>query len=140
MGDFNDEVNINPISTFFSSLQIHNVIHTLFPTEYQKAPCTFTRGRSTIDAMFATQGVQALRGGYLPPHYFESDHVPIWADFYLETIFGTNRPLQPPLQCRRLKNEDPRVVKNSMLNTTNYFFSINCQQQSTISSPTYPSP
>ena len=116
MGDFNDDINTDPISSFFTSLQMHNVLHTLFPTHYTAAPHTFTRGHSQIDAIFATQGIQALRGGYLPAHYFDSDHAPIWADFHIESIFGNKRPQQTPLHCRRLKNEDPRIVHK--FNTT----------------------
>ena len=111
MGDFNEEVTKPPISTFFKELNMHNVLHTLFPSSYTSSSHTFNRGHSTIDAIFATQGLAATRGGYLPSHIFDSDHKTIWIDLQLHAVFGNKKLLQPPLNCRRLKNEDPRVVK-----------------------------
>ena len=34
MGDFNDDVTTQPISNFFTSLQMHNLLQTLFSTQY----------------------------------------------------------------------------------------------------------
>ena len=111
MGDFNDDVTQPPITNFFNSLQMHNVMHTLFGPQYLQSPCTYARGNSKIDAIFATQGINAIRGGMLPHHTFDSDHMALWVDLQFQSIFGTGHIQQVPLQKRRLKNEDPRIVK-----------------------------
>ena len=111
MGDFNDNVTQPPISNFFESLQMHNTLLTLFGQQYYSSPCTYTRGNSKIDAIFATQGISAVRGGMLPSHTFDSDHTPLWIDLQFHSIFGTKHLHPTPLPQRRLKNEDPRIVK-----------------------------
>ena len=111
MGDFNDNINQPPISTLFSSLGMHNVLASLFPSTYSQSPQTYIRGSSTIDGIFATQGVVAEKGGYLEMSRFDTDHRPIWIDISIQSIFGTTSSPQIPLQCRRLKNDDPRTVK-----------------------------
>ena len=101
MGDFNEEVTKPPISTFFDSLQMHNTLHSLFGPQYTNAPRTYTRGTTTIDAIFATRGIQAIRGGMLPHHTFDSDHTPLWIDIQFNSIFGTKHVQQTPLPQRR---------------------------------------
>ena len=110
MGDFNDNVIQPPISNFFETLNMHNLLHSLFEDVYHQAPNTFTRGKGSIDAIYATHSIQAIRGGYLPSHTFDSDHKTIWVDIQFRSIFGSKTLQQTPLQCRRLKNEDPRIV------------------------------
>ena len=121
MGDFNEDVTKPPISIFFTELQMHNILHTLSPSLFTSSSSTFNRGHTPIDAIFATQRLYASRGGYLPSHVFDSDHKTIWIDLQLNMVFGNNKLSQPPLNCRRLKNEDPRVVKNST-HYINHFF------------------
>ena len=110
MGDLNEPITQAPISTFFSDLGLHNILLNHLEAEYFKLPYTYARGRQIIDGVFATAGISATRGGYLPSHTFDSDHTPIWFDLNLSSVFGTNHNIQLPLQCRRLKNEDPRTV------------------------------
>ena len=111
MGDFNDPVTQAPISAFFTSLGMHNILHSYLGSNYTSSPVTYNRGNSIIDGAFASHGISATRAGYLPSHSFESDHTPIWFDLSLPLIFGTTSNIQLPLHCRRLKNEDPRVVQ-----------------------------
>ena len=110
MGDFNDEITQAPISTFFHSLDMHNII--LSHSSHLPLQChTYIRGHTTIDGVFATRGISASQTGYLPAHHFDTDHNAIWMDIALSSVFGHSNKIQPPLQCRRLKNEDPRVVE-----------------------------
>ena len=120
MGGFNEDVSKSPISTFFQSLNMHNLIYTLFPATYHLAPHTFDRGNGAIDAIFATQGIQATRGGYLPSHIFESDHRTLWADIQLTSIFGTKKQHQLPFNCRRLKTKTPELSTSLITNITHY--------------------
>ena len=112
MGDFNDDITTPPISNFFASLGMHSILLSLFQHKFAQAPQTYYRGHSTIDGIFATPSIQAVRGGYLTPYLLESDHRPIWIDLSISSIFNSNSAPQTPLHCRKLKNEDPRTVLN----------------------------
>ena len=109
MGDFNGDITSPPLSSFFQSLGLHNLLTSLFP-DLTTAPPTYSRGHATIDGIFATQGVTAMQGGYLDTTLFTTDHTPIWVDLNLKSIFGSSPNIITPLNCRRLKIEDPRVV------------------------------
>ena len=111
MGDFNDDITQPPVTSFFQSLSMHNLLLTLFHQHFHNSPFTYQRGTSIIDGIFATHGITAERGGYLDSLRFESDHRPIWVDIHLHKVFGSNTPPLTPLHCRRLKNEDPRTVQ-----------------------------
>ena len=111
MGDFNEDITQPSISSFFTSLHMHNLLHSLFNDEYLSSQCTFNRGTSILDGIFATQGIEAIRGGYLSDTLFESDHNPVWVDISIHSVFGNSSNPLTPHHCRRLKNEDPRVVQ-----------------------------
>ena len=110
MGDFNDDINKPPISNFFDDLDMKNLLSNIHDFNPSNQQSTFNRGHATIDGIFATHGISAIRGGYLNAHCFDTDHKPIWIDLPLHSVFGTTNPPLTPHHCRRLKNEDPRVV------------------------------
>ena len=110
MGDFNEDITLPAITNFFSSLNMHNVLHTLHPSLFNSSIHTHSRGKTIIDGIFASRAIVALKGGLLEDHTFDSDHKPLWVDLSLDAIFGSNNPPFIPPHCRRLKNEDPRVV------------------------------
>ena len=111
MGDFNQSVSHPSITSFFSSLGMHNLLSTLFPDSYPPPIYSHQRGTSIIDGIFATHDINAIKGGFLAEHLFDTDHKPVWVDLSLSSIFGLNVPPLLPLHRRRLKNEDPRIVK-----------------------------
>ena len=110
MGDFNEDTTLRVITSFFTSLGMHNLLHTLHSDLYTSSLHSHSRGKTLIDGIFATQGISVIRGGILEEHKFESDHKLLWVDLSFSSIFGTHNPPFIPPHCRRLKNEDPRVV------------------------------
>ena len=110
MGDFNHAVDSREIQQFLTSTQLHNIHQTLNP-EYSSNNPTHDRGSETIDAIFATPGIQATRGGFLEFKTFPTDHRAIWCDISFHSIFGHIPPNITPPMRRILKCEDPRVVK-----------------------------
>ena len=110
MGDFNQDVSHHSITSLFSSLGMHNLLATLFPTSYPPPIHSHQRGTSIIDGIFASHGIHAIKGGFLADHLFSSDHKPIWADISISSTFGAEPPPLLPPHRRRLKNEDPRIV------------------------------
>ena len=142
MGDFNEDVTSPPISTFFASLHMRNLLSSIQDNHNLDHQPTFSRGNSTIDGIFATHGILATRGGYLHSHSFDTDHKPIWIDIPLQSVFATTNPPVIPLHRRRLKNEDPRVVNkfnteyNRLLIKHNLHQAINSLTQSSPTSLT----
>ena len=103
MGDFNEDITLHTISSFFLSLGMHNILQNLHPHLFSASMHSHSRGKTIIDGIFSTQELFAIQGGLLPEHTFESHHKPLWVDIPLDTIFGTNNPPLIPLHCRRLK-------------------------------------
>ena len=116
MGDFNEDITHQSITSFFSDLGMHNILATLFTDQYPPPIHTHQRGTSIIDGIFASHGINATQGGFLEEHIFDTDHKPVWADISMSSIFGTETPPLLPHNRRRLKNEDPRIVNK--FNTT----------------------
>jgi hypothetical protein len=108
-GDFNEDVRGRNIKTYFHKLDMRELIHD---QHGNKAPNTYIDGSTPIDGIFGTQGIQALFSGYSAFTWgMYSDHRLLWIDIDMESILGTN---QPPLwkpQARRLKCENPTLVK-----------------------------
>ena len=74
-------------------------------------PPTCERGSVQIDFMFISPGIRIYRAGFLPFGKYPGDHRAIWIELVTEDILGTNpEPLRKP-EARRLKLQDPRIVK-----------------------------
>ena len=110
MGDLNHTLDSNVITQFLSSLNLHNIHQSLHPQFHINIP-TYDRGTKTIDAIFATPGIVASKGGFLAFKRFPTDHRALWCDISFQTIFGHIPPNITPASRRRLKCEDPRIVK-----------------------------
>ena len=109
MGDFNYAMDSRTIASFQSSLNLHNIHKSLHNNYHANIP-THDRGSKAIDAIFATPGIVAPKGGYLAFQQFPMDHRAIWCDIKFSHLFGHNPPTITPPPKRRLKCEDPRVV------------------------------
>ena len=74
-------------------------------------PPTCERGSVQIDYIFSSPGLRIYRAGFLPFGKYPGDHRAIWVEFMTEDILGINpAPLNSPT-ARRLKLQDPRIVK-----------------------------
>jgi hypothetical protein len=71
-------------------------------------PATFQLGSIPIDGIFGTPGLMDSRGGYMEA---PGDHLGIWVDIPKEEVFGQSTSKWVPEASRRLKCDDPRVVK-----------------------------
>ena len=72
---------------------------------------TYQRGYNKIDGIFISHNVTIQKAGYLPFGYFPLDHRGIWIDLKHSQLLGfqLNPIIQP--QVRRLKTNDPHVLK-----------------------------
>eukprot|EP00979_Chaetoceros_neogracilis_P017703 scaffold10267_cov270-Chaetoceros_neogracile.AAC.1 len=79
---------------------------------YENAPKTYKRSKdSPLDCFFVSPIIQAKRGGYLSFRKLVGDHRGLYLDIPTVFLLGYNLPLCISPSARRLKMNDPRVVK-----------------------------
>ena len=81
------------------------------------ALATYQRGSKPIDTILATSGVRVTQAGYLPFGEGVGDHRPLYVDIEIVLVLRTHLSQVTSAAGRRLKLQDPRVVKkyNSVL-------------------------
>ena len=142
MGDFNHVVDSDIMTNFMNQHHLHNIHHTLHPTFHSRIP-THERGSRTIDGIFGSPGITAIRGGFASFKAFPTDHRLLWCDISHHTIFGVPKLIITPHARRRLKCEDPRVVKSfckryHKLLQDNHLFSSATRLKTSIQGPLTP--
>ena len=97
-GDWNCDLNdreskVNTMMNSFAGLR------EVMIDWYDKGPNTHMRGSTTIDGIYATEGISILRGGYTTIEDSPSNHRWIWVDIEEDGIVGTRRDdYIPPLE------------------------------------------
>ena len=90
MGDFNMPLNgTSKLEKELKNRGIMDVIRSSY--EYLEAPNTQQRGSQPIDAIFASETIQVVRGGYDKGRPEISDHRMIWADVTMDSLLGIDR-------------------------------------------------
>lgn len=84
-------------------------------------PETYSAGATPIDEIFVSSTLNISGAGYLEHGSTQGDHRPIWIDVHKETALGTKYPDLPSHKARRLKCQDPRIVKR-YLKTLDRFY------------------
>jgi hypothetical protein len=108
LGDFNEDVRGRTIRTFFSDLDMRELILDLHGNN---APNTFGGGSLPIDGIFGTRHLQPSAGGYTAVNWgIPTDHRMLWLDINMESIFGEALTNIWKPHIRRLKCNDPRTV------------------------------
>lgn len=108
-GDFNDDLNDEngEIRKFMKALGLREVLLEALG----KGPATYNRGRTTIDGIFCTEGIEINNGGYISFENSPSDHRWPWIDIKERNITGKNRKEFTPPIDRRATSKIPRVKK-----------------------------
>ena len=79
---------------------------------YEEAPKTHLRSQDApIDGIYCSPNLKAQHSGYLAFSSLGGDHRGLWVDIPEILLFGYNPPTSSMAHARRLKLEDPRVVK-----------------------------
>ena len=116
-GDWNCDVTSDQ---FLSSFQLRNLIPGITHIHDPNiAPPTFSRGSKPIDEIFVSSSLTINKCGYLEQGSTLSDHRPIWIDLDKDDAFGSKLPPSMSFKARRLKCNDPRIIKryNDLLET-----------------------
>lgn len=108
MGDWNEDVQSTNIKRWMNVFGLEEAI------TYQhdgRAPATYQRGKRPIDGIFVSPNLIPDRSGYLPFGMLPGDHRGIWMDIEKKYVYGYTVADTPIAAARRLKLNDPRVVK-----------------------------
>jgi hypothetical protein len=111
--DANEDVRCGETQEFFRALDMNEAI--LSRHKDKSPPATYNRNesRQPIDGIWTTSGLTAFAAGYAAfGDGCPSDHRVLWVDFTYQDALGHEPPplIEPP--SRRLKADDPRLVKN----------------------------
>ena len=80
MGDFNTPINgTGRLEKMLQIRGIKDVIQTRYG--YSRAPNTHSRGSRPIDAIFTSETIEMVKGGYKEGYEEVSDHRMVWAEF-----------------------------------------------------------
>ena len=110
MGDFNQYVRSKTISDWKNKLGLHDKLIEKVEKEGAKLN-TYSRGKVLIDTILTTYGIEVTKAGYLSFGEGVGDHRPILMDISIESSLGLNLPPLTSMKARRLKVNDPRVMK-----------------------------
>ena len=106
-GDFNDNLNNNEskINKFMDECGMREILIT----RYGDGPPTHQRGSTTIDGIYATEGIEAVQGGYFSELDSPGDHRFLWVDISQQDIIGQPQFIKPPQVQRRATTKIPSV-------------------------------
>ena len=107
MGDWNQSTL--ELLNWFRQKGLHNLHQRQHGAKGM--PATHQRGSVPIDGVFATSTIIPHQCGFLPFDDGPGDHRGIWFDIPIDTILGFNMSELTSFQARRLKLNNPRLVK-----------------------------
>lgn len=107
-GDWNEDVQKPVFMEWMNTVGLKDAVTSIHEG---RAPATYQRGKDPIDGIFVSQDMNIARAGYLGFGDVPGDHRGIWVDIPNTEILGYNmNDIEPP-KARRLKLDDPRVVR-----------------------------
>ena len=105
--DANEDVRGGAFTAKLAQLGLQE---TVIAQHGNEAPATYKRGANPIDGLYVSRSLRGLKCGYLPFHE-QFDHRMLWIDIPFSIAFGHNISETVRVSARRLKCEDPRIVK-----------------------------
>ena len=110
IGDWNEDARSNLFKTWKEGLHLKDSSLQSLSDE-KNAPATHPRGKTPIDTILCSAGVQVCKAGYMDFGNGIGDHRALYIDVKLTSVLGTKIPPVKTPTARRLKMDDPRVVK-----------------------------
>ena len=107
-GDWNEDIQHKNIQDWMKLFGLKEAVTSLHPG---RPPPTFHRGTAPIDGIFISRELSPTRSGYLEFGELPGDHRGIWFDIHNTQILGYRMKDIPRAKARRLKLDDPRVVR-----------------------------
>ncbi len=107
-GDWNADVRKEVVMKPFTE---RNMVPAVITKHGLDGPETYQRGSKPIDEFFVSTGIEITAAGYLAHGEGIGDHRPIWIEATKLSTLGAKLPEVPKFKARRLKCQDPRVIK-----------------------------
>jgi hypothetical protein len=107
--DANEDVRAQTPSSFSHALRRLGLVEAIIDRHGRLGPPTFHLGSHPVDGFYVTSTLLGLPCGYT--EYLTSDHRLLWMDVPTSNAFGYSVPQIVTANARRLKCQDPRVVK-----------------------------
>ena len=107
MADFNEDVQSNQMKNWSRDLGLRELIID----KLQVSPPTTNKGSNTIDGIFSSPTINAVKAGYCEFGLFRSDHRALWIDVKESNFLGFKPPDVVPVAARRLQCGIPSVKK-----------------------------
>ena len=107
-GDWNEDIQKPMFMEWMHTVGLKDSVTSIHQGQ---APATYHRGRDPIDGIFISNTMSPSRAGYLGFGEIPGDHRGIWVDIPNSEILGYNMNDISTPQARRLKLDDPRVVR-----------------------------
>ena len=104
----NEDVRSEDACSFSRKLREMGLVEAITTAHGKQGPPTYERGSEPIDGIFVSETLLQMTCGYLP---FVFDHRALYIDVPLSVVFGHELPPVVRPQARRLKCDDPRIVK-----------------------------
>ena len=110
--DANENILEGATRQFFQENDMEEAILSTHPNKPSPATCNKNEHRVSIDGIFCTRGLIPVAAGYRPFNEGpKSDHRILWVDFVKKSVLGNESPRMKPPSARRLKTQDPRMIK-----------------------------
>ena len=109
MGDFNEDVRSNNMREWRESLGLREVL--LDTVGVENAPSTFDKGKLPIDSIMCSANIEVTKAGYMPFGEGVGDYIPLMIDINERSVFGNSGAPSSKLRARKLKLNDPRIIK-----------------------------
>ena len=107
--DFNEDIRTDP--QFQGLLEKTGMYEAIIEKHGSSGPPTRQDGNKVLDGLCFSAAVQTQRSGYLEFTEGLSDHRPLFGILRWEEIFGQPKAAPTALHAKRLKCDDPRVMK-----------------------------
>ena len=110
--DANDDLRNGVVTKRLANLGMREVI--LERHQHRGTQNTFhmNKRNKPIDGIFASSGVRVIASGYFDfSEAYPSTHRALWADISVESFGDVPQDIRHKFSVRRLKTDDPRVVK-----------------------------
>ncbi len=107
--DYNDDLRkSNALALALGELDIREAI---LDQHGCQGPPTRRPGKKALDGWFISNVLAPTRSGYLGYEEGLSDHRPVYLELKSQNVFGQSKASPKKFSGRRLKTDDPRVVK-----------------------------
>ena len=117
-GDWNEKINSDNITQWMALFDLRELVTSLHDGD---PPPTYNRGRDPIDGIFGSSNLNPSATGYLEFDRIPGDHCGLWIDVPNTQLLGYKMKDIPRHKARRLKLEDPRVVKKYLCLLDSFF-------------------